>query len=221
MPRSFPPGAVPANLPANIRLQIVSPCAQPPDGDGWLHEIKHDGHRLIAIVPSRGKLKLLSRNGHDRTPLFRSPFQGLAGSGRPIVLDGEIAAPDERGITHIDLLQARAKIVASADARRHPAGLHPAWSAVRAVLRARASGPTPQRRHGSRIRGCNPCRGRNPQYEGSGLKERSISRSNYAEFQRMQRGNEHRTRLADKRERKRLERELAAKPRRQNRSPLA
>ena len=37
----------------------------------------------------------------------------------------------------------------------------------------------------------------------------------------MQRGNEHRTRLADKRERKRLERELAAKPRRQNRSPLA
>ena len=93
-------------MPADIRLQIVSPCIRPPDGEGWLHEIKHDGHRLVAIVPSRGQLKLLSRNGHDRTPLFRVPFRKLALSGRPLVLDGEIAVPDERGVTHIDLLQA-------------------------------------------------------------------------------------------------------------------
>jgi bifunctional non-homologous end joining protein LigD len=51
-------------------------------------------------------LKLLSRNGHDRTPLFRGPFRKLASSGWSIVLDGEIAVPDERGVTHIDLLQA-------------------------------------------------------------------------------------------------------------------
>ncbi|TMJ84918.1 MAG: hypothetical protein E6G79_08760 [Alphaproteobacteria bacterium] len=99
-------GAVQASVPADIRLQIVSPCIRPPDGEGWLHEIKHDGHRLVAIVPSRGQLKLLSRNGHDRTPLFRVPFRKLALSGRPLVLDGEIAVPDERGVTHIDLLQA-------------------------------------------------------------------------------------------------------------------
>jgi bifunctional non-homologous end joining protein LigD len=105
MPLSFPPGAVPVNLPADIRLQIVSPCSQPPDGNGWLHEIKHDGHRLVAIIPGRGSLKLLSRNGHDRTPLFHVPFRSLAANGRPIVLDGEIAVPDERGVTHIDLLQ--------------------------------------------------------------------------------------------------------------------
>jgi bifunctional non-homologous end joining protein LigD len=106
MPLNFPPGAVPANLPADIRLQIVTPCAQPPDGVGWLHEIKHDGHRLVAMIPDRGQLRLISRNGHDRTPLFRGPFRKLALSGRPIVLDGEIAVPDERGVTHIDLLQA-------------------------------------------------------------------------------------------------------------------
>ena len=70
-----------------------------------LHEIKHDGHRLIAIVPARGKLKLLSRNGHDRTALFRGPFRELVAQGRAMVLDGEIAVPDERGVTHIDLLQ--------------------------------------------------------------------------------------------------------------------
>jgi bifunctional non-homologous end joining protein LigD len=104
MPISLPRGAVPANLPADIRLQIVSPCARPPEGDGWLHEIKHDGHRLVAIVPSRGQLKLLSRNGHDRTPLFHEPFRSLSANGQPIVLDGEIAVADERGITHIDHL---------------------------------------------------------------------------------------------------------------------
>ena len=36
----------------------------------------------MAIVPSRGQLKLLGRNGHDRTPLFRDPFRKLASSHR-------------------------------------------------------------------------------------------------------------------------------------------
>jgi len=106
MPLNLPARAVPASVPADIRLQIVCSCARPPDGDGWLHEVKHDGHRLVAIIPGRGSLKLLSRNGHDRTPLFRGPFRKLASSGRSIILDGEIAVPDERGVTHIDLLQA-------------------------------------------------------------------------------------------------------------------
>jgi bifunctional non-homologous end joining protein LigD len=97
--------AVRTPLPTTLRLQIVTPTAGPPDGDGWLHEIKHDGHRLIAIATSRGQLKLLSRNGNDRTPMFRGPFRSLSAQGRPIVLDGEIAVPDDRGVTHIDLLQ--------------------------------------------------------------------------------------------------------------------
>jgi hypothetical protein len=76
MPK-FPlhPAAVPASEPADVRLQIVSHCAKPPDGDSWLHEIKHDGHRLVAIVTGRESLKLLSRNGIDRTRLFRDPFK--------------------------------------------------------------------------------------------------------------------------------------------------
>src|SRR4051794_29343268 len=94
--------AVRATLPVSIRLQIVSPTKLPPQGDGWLHEIKHDGHRLIAVVPGGGQLKLISRNGFDRTPLFRASFGQLAASGRTIVLDGEIAVSDERGVTHID-----------------------------------------------------------------------------------------------------------------------
>jgi bifunctional non-homologous end joining protein LigD len=101
---SIPSAAVRAGLSPSLRLQIVTPAANPPTGNGWLHEIKHDGHRLIAVIDARGQLSLISRNGFDRTPLFRAPFRKLAAAGRELVLDGEIAVPDERGVTHLDLL---------------------------------------------------------------------------------------------------------------------
>src|SRR5207248_6075498 len=105
MPMSLPPGAVPASMPRDVRLQIVTPCKKPPSGDGWLHEIKHDGHRLVAILPGDGQLMLLSRNGYDRTRVFREPFRPMLDAGLPgMVLDGEIAVPDERGVTHLDAL---------------------------------------------------------------------------------------------------------------------
>ena len=101
----LPSAAVPSRPPARIRLAVVSPAAQPPDGLGWLHEIKHDGHRLVVTLDGLGGLKLISRNVRDRTPLFREPFHELLGLGREIVLDGEIAVPDDRGVTHISDLQ--------------------------------------------------------------------------------------------------------------------
>lgn len=63
---------------APIRLQIVSSCAASPEGDGWLHEIKHDGHRQLAII-ARDDITLISRNGRDHTAPLREPFRGLAG----------------------------------------------------------------------------------------------------------------------------------------------
>jgi hypothetical protein len=54
----FPAGAVPADIFQRVPLQIVAPSAEPPDGEGWLHEIKHDGDRLLAIVAG-GELRLL------------------------------------------------------------------------------------------------------------------------------------------------------------------
>jgi ATP-dependent DNA ligase len=46
----LPTGAIPADLPQRLRLQLASPTSKPPDGDGWLHEVKYDGHRLAAII---------------------------------------------------------------------------------------------------------------------------------------------------------------------------
>ena len=101
---AFPPAAVRAEILRPLRLQIVSSSSAPPEGDGWLHEIKHDGHRLLAIIAG-DDITLISRNGYDRTAMFRAPFNKLLAAKLPaLVLDGEIAVPDERGVTHIDAL---------------------------------------------------------------------------------------------------------------------
>jgi bifunctional non-homologous end joining protein LigD len=93
-----------AEIPTRIPFQIVASSTEPPDSRDWLHEVKHDGHRLLAIVADDA-LRLISRNGHDRTQLFSAPFEQLLAAGLlAMVLDGEIAVPDERGITHIDAL---------------------------------------------------------------------------------------------------------------------
>jgi bifunctional non-homologous end joining protein LigD len=100
MPISYlPQAAMAANLPREIRPQIASSCAQPAAGDGWLHEPKHDGWRLIAIVDGSGAVKLLSRQGLDHTRLFGTSFRELAATRRAMVLVGELAVPDERGVT--------------------------------------------------------------------------------------------------------------------------
>jgi bifunctional non-homologous end joining protein LigD len=100
--RSFPAGAKPAPLPTRVGFALAMSSAEPPEGDAWLHEIKHDGHRLAAVVDGRGGLRLLSRNGYDRRALFQTPFADLTSRGRDMVLDGEIAVPDAEGCTHLD-----------------------------------------------------------------------------------------------------------------------
>src|SRR5262249_18748855 len=101
---SLPKAALSAALPRDIRLQIVSSSGGAvPDGDDWLHEIKHDGWRIAAIINGRGGLKLMSRQGLEHTSLLRDVVRDFA--ARPaMVLDGEIAAPDGNGVTHIDAL---------------------------------------------------------------------------------------------------------------------
>jgi bifunctional non-homologous end joining protein LigD len=48
---------------------FIPPCLptkakEPPCGDAWLHEIKHDDFRLMARRDGAG-VRLLTRNGHD------------------------------------------------------------------------------------------------------------------------------------------------------------
>ena len=54
---------------------FIEPCIptqadRPPSGPGWLHEIKHDGYRLIARRDGVG-VRLITRNGHDWADRFQ------------------------------------------------------------------------------------------------------------------------------------------------------
>jgi hypothetical protein len=72
-------------------------CRPPPGRLAEPRTAKYDGHRLVPIVAG-DEVKLISRNGRDRTTLFRLPFDGLAGLP-PLRLDGEITLTDERDVT--------------------------------------------------------------------------------------------------------------------------
>jgi hypothetical protein len=50
------------------------PCLppQPPAGEAWLHEIKHDGFRVVARKDGK-RVRLYSRPGNDDLPLWIAP----------------------------------------------------------------------------------------------------------------------------------------------------
>ena len=55
-------------------LGIVEPCLPspvkvPPSGSGWLHEIKHDGFRILVRRDGAG-VRLITRTGNDFTARF-------------------------------------------------------------------------------------------------------------------------------------------------------
>jgi bifunctional non-homologous end joining protein LigD len=61
---------------------FIEPCIPsvarvPPSGPDWLHEIKHDGYRLMARLEGR-RVRLFSRRGHDWTDRFPRIGEALA-----------------------------------------------------------------------------------------------------------------------------------------------
>src|SRR5215203_4149211 len=60
---------------------FILPCqpvlaAKVPVGEGWLHELKHDGYRVIAFKDGE-RVRLWSRNGREGRALTRSRFARL------------------------------------------------------------------------------------------------------------------------------------------------
>ena len=43
---------------------------EPPNGPGWIHEIKHDGFRILARKDGN-RVKLITRNGYDFAIVIR------------------------------------------------------------------------------------------------------------------------------------------------------
>ncbi|MBL8893749.1 MAG: non-homologous end-joining DNA ligase, partial [Rhizobiales bacterium] len=77
---------------------------RPPEGSGWIHEIKYDGYRLIAAI-SPDRVKLYTRSGLDWTEKFSSLVPALQKLNVTALLDGEAIVQDEKGLSRFGLLQ--------------------------------------------------------------------------------------------------------------------
>jgi bifunctional non-homologous end joining protein LigD len=92
---------------AFIEPCLPSPADRPPSGSNWIHEIKHDGYRLMARRdPVR--IRLITRRGHDwiiRFPLVVEAVKDL--KERSCLIDGEVVCCDERGVAAFHVLRRR------------------------------------------------------------------------------------------------------------------
>jgi len=86
---------------------LPSPAAKPPAGAGWLHEIKHDGFRMLVRRDAAG-VRLFTRNGHDWTERFPLIAQAaLELRATSCLIDGEAVACDDKGLPVFDRLRYR------------------------------------------------------------------------------------------------------------------
>ncbi len=86
---------------------LPRPAKEPPAGPGWIHEIKHDGFRIVARRDAAG-VSLITRNGYDlaaRFPLAAAAIAALP--ARSCVVDGEAIAVDDKGLSVFDLIRYR------------------------------------------------------------------------------------------------------------------
>jgi bifunctional non-homologous end joining protein LigD len=93
-----------STLPKRLQPMLATLTDGPFDDPGWIFEDKYDGFRMVAKIEG-GKVTLHSRNGQviSRTYIeVASALEGVKGSA---VIDGELVALDENGVSHFQLLQ--------------------------------------------------------------------------------------------------------------------
>jgi bifunctional non-homologous end joining protein LigD len=97
--RTFPAGFIAPCLPTKTDKL--------PSGDLWLHEIKHDGFRIIARK-SDGRVRLYSRPGNDMTRRFPLIIEALARlRSHSCIIDGEAVACDDNGLASFERIRYR------------------------------------------------------------------------------------------------------------------
>ena len=83
---------------------LPSPAKVPPSGLNWIHEIKHDGFRIMARRDGAG-VRLITRNGNDFTKRFPLAVAAVTAlPGRSCLIDGEAIACDDNGLAVFDLI---------------------------------------------------------------------------------------------------------------------
>jgi bifunctional non-homologous end joining protein LigD len=84
---------------------LPRPAEQPPAGPGWIHEIKHDGFRILAHRQGRA-IRLVTRNSNDLSDRFLLAAEAIeALPVRSCVIDGEAIVCDDNGLAVFDLIR--------------------------------------------------------------------------------------------------------------------
>jgi bifunctional non-homologous end joining protein LigD len=98
-PRTLPAGFIEPCLPTK--------ASRPPSGELWLHEIKHDGFRVIARKDGH-RVRLYSRPANDLPRWFPLVVKALARlRSRSCIIDGEAVACGDDGIPTFDRIRYR------------------------------------------------------------------------------------------------------------------
>jgi bifunctional non-homologous end joining protein LigD len=93
-------------VPGSIAPQLATLVRTPPQGEGWVHEPKLDGYRILAQRVGQGGVTLWTRGGQDWT--HRMPaIAGALAKAMPdgSWLDGEVVVLDEAGVSSFQKLQ--------------------------------------------------------------------------------------------------------------------
>src|SRR5215469_26900 len=84
---------------------LPSPAKAPPSDPGWLHEIKHDGFRIMARRDKAG-VRLITRHGNDfssRFPVIVAAVTALP--ARSFLIDGEAVVTNGDGLAVFDFIR--------------------------------------------------------------------------------------------------------------------
>jgi ATP-dependent DNA ligase len=100
---------------------LPRPAKQPPAGRGWIHEIKHDGFRIMARRAD-GRVQLLTRKGNDFSRRFPQIIAALTVLPvRSCLIDGEAVVCNESGLAVFDLIRIPSGVASLSRAPQHPA----------------------------------------------------------------------------------------------------
>ncbi|SIT53177.1 hypothetical protein BQ8794_100068 [Mesorhizobium prunaredense] len=93
-----------------MRLKFIPPLIptlveKPPEGEGWIHEVKFDGYRSPMIIDAGG-VRICTRRGVDWTAKYRD-LAKAAGELKleTAVIDGEIIVTNEAGLSDFAALR--------------------------------------------------------------------------------------------------------------------
>jgi bifunctional non-homologous end joining protein LigD len=98
--------------PALLPAAFIQPCIptwsrRVPEGAAWVHEIKHEGYRLM-VRRQGARVRLFARRGYDWSHRFPAILDAVGSLRvRSVALDGEAVVCGEDGVSDFDKLHSQ------------------------------------------------------------------------------------------------------------------